>query len=104
VCKTSLYYAAHGWLNDLLSGEMMMEDTYKSGVWTQQVVSKLSKMNPPAEIWVGAYAQTVRVANWLPNWGPRAMVRDTVKLGVVEKKVRRYGREKVIADAYGTAK
>jgi 1-acylglycerone phosphate reductase len=99
--KTSLYYPAHEWLDEIFSGRLFMKDAYPAHVWAEKVVSELSKRNPPAEIWVGAFAKLVWWAQSFPAWLQKYLVRDSVKFGLVEKNIRDYGKENTIRDAYG---
>jgi 1-acylglycerone phosphate reductase len=101
VPKNSLYYSAREWLNYLLSGKELMKDAYPADVWAKQVVNDISKKNPPQEIWVGAFARLVWWSQWFPAWAVRILLRDVVKMGVIEKKIKEYGKENAIKDAYG---
>ena len=99
--RESLYYAAHEWLDKLLSGKTFEEGITPADVWAKKVVKALSQRNPPDNVWVGTFTWTVRLGSWLPISTSQALARNASRLDLVEKCIQQYGKEKAIADAYG---
>lgn len=98
----SLYYPARDWVNKLLSGNTLSEGSLPSEEWAKKVVAALSQRNPPETIWVGAFVWTVWLGSCLPTSVSQWLARNVVRMDLVEKDIKGYGKDKVIADVYGT--
>ena len=99
--KKSLYYAAHDWLDEWMSGEDLSKTAITGEAWAKSVTAQLSRRNPPNEIWVGSHTWLVWFATWMPVSIQQWIARDMSKIPLITKKINEYGRDKAIANAYG---